>query len=199
MDFSTVVRRRRMVRAFRPDAIAAPVLGRVLHPATRSPSAGHTQGVSLVVLEHERVGDYWDATLPPARRVGFSWPGLLAAPVLVVVAVDPLAYVERYAETDKTASGLGAAADAWPQPMWFVDAGMAVHAVLLAAVDEGLGACFFGVFEHEAAVRALVGAPAGVRIAGTVALGFADPTRDRPSSSAGRSRRSDVVRFGAWG
>jgi nitroreductase len=155
--------------------------------------------VSLVVLQDERVRDYWATTLPLDRRAAFPWPGLLDAPVLVVVAVDPRVYVSRYGEADKRATGLGAAAAAWPQPMWFIDAGMAVQALLLAAVDESLGACFFGVFEHEASVRALLGAPDLVRVAGTVALGHADSSRDRPSRSAARSRRSDVVRFGRWG
>jgi nitroreductase len=198
MEFSAVVRRRRMVRAFFPTRLEPAVVERVLHPATRVPSAGNTQGVSLVVLQHERVRDYWDTTLRTERRAGFPWPGLLDAPVLVVVSVDPDAYVDRYGEADKRATGLGEAADAWPQPMWFVDAGMAVQALLLAAVDEGLGACFFGVFEHEAAVRTMVGAPEHIRIVGTVALGHADAARDRPSRSAGRAPRGDVVRFGRW-
>jgi nitroreductase len=199
MEFSAVVRRRRMVRAFLPDAIPPEVLARVLQPAARAPSAGNAQAVSLVVLHGGRERDYWDTTLPPPRRKGFPWPGLLDAPALVVVVVDPDAYLDRYGEPDKRATGLGAAGEAWPQPMWFVDAGMAVHALLLAAVDEGLGACFFGVFDHEAAVRALLGAPERVRVAGTVALGRADATRDRPSRSAARPRRDDVVRFGRFG
>ena len=44
-------------------------------------------------------------------------------------------------------------------PYWHVDAGFAVMLLLLAAVDEGLGACFFGIMPeqlplHEAAARA---------------------------------------------
>ena len=118
--------------------------------------------------------------------------------VLVVVAVDPGAYVERYAEPDKRATGLGADAAAWPQPMWFVDGGMAVMAILYAAADAGVGACFFGVFGHEAALRDALEVPAAVRLVGTVALGTADPSRDRTSRSAARARRDDVVRFGRW-
>ena len=198
MDFSTVVRRRHMTRAFLPDAIPQTVIDRVLHAATRTPTAGNSQGVSLLVLHNGRQHEYWDATLPAERRAGFPWPGLLDAPALVVVAVDPRAYVERYGEADKQATGLGASTGAWPQPMWFVDGGMAVHAILLAAVDADLGACFFGVFEHEGAVRRLLRAPDHVRLVGTVALGFADRSRTRPSRSAARARRDDVVRFGGW-
>ena len=118
--------------------------------------------------------------------------------MLVVVAVDPAAYVERYAEADKRSSGLGAGIDAWPQPMWFVDGGMAVMAMLYSAADAEVGACFFGVFDHEAPLRVMLDVPERVRLVGTVALGMADPSRDRSSRSAARPRRGDVVRFGGW-
>ena len=198
MDFAEVVRRRRMVRAFLPEPLEPSVVAQVLMPATRGPSAGHAQGVSLIVLHDGGQLAYWDTTLPPDKRAQFPWPGLLDAPVLVVVAVDPDAYVERYGEADKRASGLGADVAAWPQPMWFIDGGMAVMAILYAAADAGIGACFFGVFDHETALREMLGVPHGVRLVGTVALGLPDPERDRPSRSAGRPRRDDVVRFGGW-
>ena len=199
MDFAEVVRRRRMVRAFLPEPLEPSVVAQVLMPATRGPSAGHAQGVSLIVLHDGGQLAYWDTTLPPDKRAQFPWPGLLDAPVLVVVAVDPDAYVERYGEADKLASGLGAEAGAWPQPMWFVDGGMAVLAILYAATDAGLGACFFGVFDHEAALRDALEAPERIRLVGTVAFGVPDPARDRPSQSARRPRRDDVVRYGGWG
>ena len=60
----------------------------------------------------------------------------------------------RYAAEDKSSSGFGADVEAWPVPYWWAtDGGAAVMALLLAAEDEGLGALFFGQFEHEAAGR----------------------------------------------
>ncbi|MEO5841641.1 MAG: nitroreductase family protein [Acidimicrobiales bacterium] len=198
MDFAEVVHRRRMVRSFVSEPLAPSVIEQILEPATRGPSAGHAQGVSLIVLHEGRQQTYWDTTLAPERREHFPWPGLLDAPVLVVVAVDPGAYVERYAEPDKRATGLGTGADAWPQPMWFIDGGMAVMAILYAAADAGVGACFFGVFDHEAALRDALAVPESVRLVGTVALGRPDSARDRISRSASRPRRDDVVRIGRW-
>lgn len=188
-----------MVRAFLPDPIAPAALDRILDNARRAPSAGFTQGWHFVVLEgREQVERYWDTTLPPARRAEFPWPGLLAAPVLVLPCVEPDAYVARYAEPDKARTGLGAGTEAWPVPYWFVDAGMAAMLVLLSAVDEHLGACFFGVFEHEAAVARRLGLPAGVRIVGAIAIGT--PAPDRPSASLRRGRRpaEDIVHRGGW-
>lgn len=201
MDFADVVRRRRMVRAFDPRPVPADVLDRVLDLARRVPAAGNTQGLDLVVLEGpEQTARYWDATLPGHRRSGFPWPRLLDAPVLVVPVGHPDAYVQRYAEPDKAHSGLGAGEDAWPVPYWYVDTSFAAMVALLAAVDGGLGACFFGQFEHEAAVKAALGIPADRAPVGTIALGYAAAEGDRPSSSASRPRRNldEVVHRGGW-
>jgi nitroreductase len=136
--------------------------------------------------------------LPPARRDRFRWPGLLRAPVLVLPYVRPGAYVERYAEDDKARPGLGEDPGQWPAPYWHVDGGMAVMAMLLAVVDEGLGALFFGQFEHAAALRAALGVPEGHEAVGTIALGRAAP--DEPGRSAARPRRpaDSVIHRGHW-
>ena len=44
MEFQQVVQQRRMMRAFRPDPLAAEVVERILANGNRAPSAGFTQG-----------------------------------------------------------------------------------------------------------------------------------------------------------
>ena len=53
MDFDDVVRKRRMIRRFAPDAIPASSLDDVIRAGTRAPSAGFAQGVDLIVLTSE--------------------------------------------------------------------------------------------------------------------------------------------------
>lgn len=188
-----------MVRAFRPGRPVAPdVLDRVLDAARAVPSAGHTQGLDLVVLEGEETAAYWGLAFPSEKaRSAFRWPGLFDAPVLVVPVVSATAYAKRYAEVDKAATGLGDEA-AWAVPYWWVDGGMGVLALLLAATDEGLGACFFGLFERERPLLAALGVPPDRRALGVVALGH--PAPDEPGRSAARPRRpfDDVVHRGRW-
>jgi len=193
------MRRRRMVRAYDGRPVDGAVLDRVLDAARRAPSAGNSQGLDLVVLRGpEETARYWDVALPvgPGRN-RFRWQGLLAAPVLVLPVVAAEAYAVRYGDADKAATGLGSVG-AWPVPYWFVDGGMAVHALLLAAVEEGLGALFFGLFERERAVLDALAVPADRRGLGVVALGH--PAPDEPGRSAGRARRSpdEVVHRGGW-
>jgi len=188
-----------MVRAFTDEPVEPDVADGLIDLARRAPSAGNSQGSAFVVLSGpSETSRYWDVALPADRRVGFRWSGLVAAPVLIVVVVRPETWVERYREPDKVATGLGASAEAWAVPYWWVDGGMAVEHLLLGAVDAGLGACFFGLFEHEAAVLTALGVPGGWRAVGTVAVGHA--ANDAPGRSARRERRllSEVVHRGGW-
>lgn len=188
-----------MVRAFTDEPVAASALDAVLELSRRAPSAGNSQGTDLLVLDRPAAtARYWDATLPAARRATFAWPGLLTAPVLVIVWVSPAVYVERYREADKDGTGLGAGPAAWPVPYWFIDGGMVVDQLLLAAVDAGLGACFFGLFDHEPAARDAFGVPAAWRALGTVALGHPAPDRRSPSADRPRRPLTDLVHRGDW-
>ena len=65
------------------------------------------------------------------------------APVVIVPLACKDAYLDRYAEPDK--GWTDRREDRWPVPYWYVDTGMASLLILQTAVDEGLGACFFGI------------------------------------------------------
>jgi len=197
-DFDALVRRRSMTRAFTHEPVDRSLVDDLLDLARRGPSAGNTASLEFLVLEGSDTARYWNVTLPEQRRADFPWPRLLDAPVLIVAWVEPDRYVARYQETDKAHTGLGEGADAWPQPYWFIDGGAAVMTLLLAAENAGLGALFFGLFDHESAVRDAFGVPEGRRAVGAIALGY--PTTERRSTSAGRTRPplDSVIHRGHW-
>lgn len=198
MEVGDAIRARRMVRAFDGRPVPPSLVDELIDLARRAPSAGNTQPWSFVVLEGRDTARLWDVTLPAARRAAFRWKHLIDAPVVIVPVVAPGAYPSRYDEPDKRATGLGAGVDIWPVPYWWVDGGMAVHGLLLAAVDAGLGALFYGLFEHEGEALAALGVPEGWRALGAVALGW--PAEDEPGRSAGRPRAplSSVLHRGGW-
>ena len=210
MEFVDAVRRRRMCRSFRDDPVDPALIDRLLAGAQRAPSAGNTQGWQFLVLDDADARHrYWDTTLPEERRARFPWPGLLRAPVLVVPCAEPDAYVRRYGEPDKAArvaasererTALASASDAWPVPYWWVDTGMACQTLLLGAADAGLGACLFGLFEHEPAVRAVFGVPDGLRPVATIALGHPDEAGSPGTSPRRRPRPplEAVVHRNGW-
>ncbi len=182
-----------MTRHFLPDRVDDDVLERILDTARRVPSAGNTQGFDFVVLRgHSETARYWDTTLPPSRRESFRWDGLLACPVLVTLWADPQAYIDRYSETDKERSGLGSGTEAWSTPYWIVDTAFAALALQYAALDEGLGMLFFGMFDHAADVAAALGVPPAHEPVGVVALGWPDQAAEAssgPAASQNRPRR----------
>jgi nitroreductase len=199
MEFEEAVRSRRMVRNFHDTPVATEVVDRLLDLARRGPTAGHSQGVDFIVLEGaEETARFWG--VPAIRGYWESvFPGVLRAPVLVLPIADRDAYLRRYSEPDKAPAGLQAAS-AWPVPYWLTDTAMATMALLLAAVDEGLGALFFGLFRgtHVEMLERL-GVPEGHELIGAVAIGY--PADDRPTGSAAiRPRRplSEVIHRGGW-
>jgi nitroreductase len=197
VELREVVRRRRMVRRFDPRPLPAETLERILRSATRAPSAGFSQGLDLVVLEGpEAVRGFWRATTDPRFGKPYS---TAEPPVIVLVLADRQAYLDRYAAPDKAGLGMDVE-EGWPVPYWDMDAAMAVMLMLLTAVDEGVGAWWFGVFHGAEPLLRDLGVPAGRRLVGAVALGH-PAADDRPGGSATtRPRRplDEVVHRGRW-
>jgi len=200
VELAEALRRRRMTRRFDPDRpVPAAALEAVLAAALRAPSAGYSQGVSLLVLATAEERDaFWTATSDPGRESRWLG-GMRTAPVLVGVWTSREVYLDRYAEPDKGWTDRDP--DRWSAPYWFVDAGMAAMGSLLSAVDAGLGACFFGVpVDRVAAVREVFGVPADQLSVGMVALGHPDPDAVPGGSALRRRRRPDTSRVhrGRW-
>ncbi len=192
-----VIRRRHMTRAFSTKPLDPELVTGLLDTARRAPSAGNCQAAGFVLLDSPTlVHRYWDVTLPSERRATFRWQRLLDAPVLIIVTTEPERYPDRYREVDKAPSGRGSLAR-WPVPYWWVDAGAVAQNLLLLAVEAGIGACLFGPFDHEPALKAEFELDDGIRLVATVALGHRAPDSDRegPGRSANRPRRrlDDVI------
>jgi nitroreductase len=198
MEFTEVVRKRRMIRTYDPDqGIPREALQEMLSLAARAPSAGHTQGWRFLVLDDiTSCAAFWDATTDDEVD---SWlERMRTAPVLIVVFSDKDAYLDRYAEEDKGWSDR--AESRWPVPYWDIDAGMAAMILLLAAVDAGLGACFFGVpTEKWDALRAAFAVPPGLRPVGVVSMGHPAPDARSPSLRRGRRPLGEIVSYGSFG
>ncbi|HEV7871354.1 MAG TPA: nitroreductase family protein, partial [Modestobacter sp.] len=172
MEFREVVRRRRMVRDYDPDRpVPDDVRERLLEHAIRAPSAGFSQGWAFLVLESPEDRErFWTATTDGGSPDAWL-TRMRRAPLLVVPLSNTAAYLERYAEPDKGWTDRDESR--WPVPYWDVDAGMAALLILLTAVDESLGACFFGIPpERIAAFRTAFDVPEEYRPVGCVSVGY---------------------------
>ena len=189
-----MVRHRRMVRNYTGEPIDAAALDRILGAATRAPSAGHSQGQSLIAVTSVE-GRSQLARLAGEDdyvAAGFD-PWISRAGALVVVNVSEAAYHARYSEPDKLDES-GNEIE-WPVPFWWVDAGATMMAILYAAVAEGLAAGFLGTHAVPE-LKEHLGIPGDVSPIGIVTIGH--PAPDRRSGSLDRGRRSDTIHRERW-
>jgi nitroreductase len=197
MEFTEVIRRRRMIRHYTDESISPDAIERILASALRAPSAGFSQGWAFLVLTRaEDRSRFW--RFVPTRVE--QTPTMQLAPLVVVPLAHKAAYLERYAEPDK---GWEDRAEAhWPAPYWFIDTGMASLLILLTAVDEGLDACFFGIQPDQLApFRAEFDIPSDYAPIGGITVGHRAPDTP-PQAAAVEARRrvaESVVHRGQFG
>jgi nitroreductase len=198
MEFEDVVRRRRMVRRFDPRPLRFDVVERILRNAARGPSAGFSQGYAFLVFDGtDEVAAFWAALRGGDREPPFD-PAVMNAPLIVVPLANRDAYLDRYAEADKGWTDRDEAR--WPVPYWYIDTGFATLLMLLTAVDESLGALFFGLPpDVTERFRAAFGVPGSFVPIGAVAVGHR--TGD-PGRGSGDTRRripvQELVHRGRW-
>ena len=192
MEFQDIVGKRRMVRNYTDQRVDPSALDRIIDAAVRAPSAGFSQGQRFVVVTDP------DTRSAIARATGEEEylkngfdPWISRAPVHIVICSDKQAYVDRYAQPDK--SGLGE----WTVPYWWVDAGASLMAILYAAVDEGLAAGLLGSHSVDD-LRSVLEVPSHILIAGIVTLGHPAPDRKSSSIRRGRTDHDEVVRWQRW-
>ena len=191
MEFQEVVQRRHMVRTFTGEPVPQQVLDRILGNAVRGPSAGFSQGQSFLVL-----------TEPADRKKFWAIAGAAiadsaqTAPLVIVPMSCKRVYLERYAQPDKGWTDMDEAR--WPVPFWHIDTGMAGLLILQTAVDEGLGAVYFGIVpEAVAPFRAAFGVPDDQEPIGAIAVGH-DAEAEKRDLRSKRRNLADVTHYGRW-
>lgn len=188
MELQETFKRRKMIRSFRQEPVDPDVLDGILASVLHAPSAGFSQGTELLVLtDPDAVVTFWDLNEEP----DFPTPPEhipLRAPVVVVVLSNSDAYTERYSAPDKIQFGLDQAEN-WPVPYWDVDAGMATMSMLLAVVEQGLGAFFAGLRDAGRSTLEHFGVPHNFRTIGFIGLGHPDSEDVASTGASAFSRR----------
>ncbi len=191
MELLGAIRTRRMVRTFdssRP--VPQDALDRILHNGTRAPSAGFSQGQAWLVLRGAELEKFWqygsDAVFDTVRT----------APLVIIPFSCKRIYLDRYAEADKGWPDRDESR--WPVPFWHIDTGMAVMLQLLTAVDEGLGALYFGIVpEQVQPFKDAFRVPDDYEPIGAVAIGY-DAETEKRDLRARRKPIESMVHYGMW-
>jgi nitroreductase len=191
MSLYNLLSRRRMVRDYEDRPVERDKLERVLAAALRGPSAGNSQGISLVVVQNfeNRKAIAELAGEPDWVERGYpAWLSL--APVHLILCAEPQVYRDRYALPDKETADKN-----WPVPYWHVDAGCMLMILLLAALEEGLAAGFQGIHNLPGLSEQL-GIPESVEPIGLLTLGYSNSTRKGHSSH--RPARLSRIHLEKW-
>jgi nitroreductase len=186
MDFEELLKRRKSVRAYDQRPVPHEVLDHVLASVLHAPTAGFTQGNEFLVLDKPTaVAEFWTITADPNDPISPEEQSVMP-PALILPLSNRAAYLTRYSQPDKAGYGLDQA-ERWPVPYWDIDAGMASMLILLAAVNERLGAWYFGIFAGEREMLARFGVPDEFKPIGVIGLGY--PAPSDPNALRGSARR----------
>jgi nitroreductase len=169
MEFSALIEARYSVRAYKPDPVEDDKLEKVLEAARLAPTAANRQPFQLIVIHTEGRED-------ELRRIyGKGW---FVQPPLVIAAVG---LTER----------------AWTRSdgrnYVDVDVAIVMDHLILAAADQGLGTCWIGAFDPDAA-REVLRLPEGVEPIAFTPLGYPD---DKPKPKK-RRPLDELVRQDRW-
>ena len=192
-----------MVRHYTGEPVPRVVLERIVRTVRRAPSGGFSQGQRLLVVTDEATRRAMGDVLGEGEWIARGHePWLAVAPAHIVVCAREQDYHDRYTQPDKLALTGGTEIE-WPVPFWFVDAGAAMMLLLLAALDEGLGAGVYGVtVEQREPFKRLLGIPDDFWVVCGVTVGRAasDPRASEASSRLTQRRRplDEVVRWERW-
>ena len=166
MDFSTLIRNRYSVRAYRKDPVEKEKLDQVLEAARLAPTASNRQPFRIIVAQTKGREDEM------RRMYDRDW--FVEAPIVICVcAVKSEAWVSR--------GGMNYV---------YVDVAIVMDHIILAATDLGLGTCWVGAFQENEVAKA-VKAPNNVRPVAIVPVGY--PAKKQMASH--KRSVKDVVHY----
>ena len=170
MEFSKLIEARYSVRAYKSDPVEEEKLQQVLEAARLSPTAANLQAYQIIVIQTKGR----EAELKRIYKSDwFTQPPL----VICVCALPEKTWVRK---TDgKNFSD--------------VDTSIVMTHIILAAANTGLGTCWIGAFDPEAA-REILGLPNDVEPVAFTPLGY-------PADQLGPKRRnplSELVHYERW-
>jgi nitroreductase len=198
VEFNEVIKRRRMVHAFTAEPLAPGTADRLLRAANRAPSAGFS------LEDKAEAAPFWQLLYEQTASEGTTKDdspeqvdALSTAPLVIVPLASKAVYLDRYAQPEKGWTDRDEAR--MPIPYWYIDTGFTALLILLAAVDEGLGAVFFGP-PDIADFRARFGVPDEWTPIGAIAVGHPDLPADPvpPARASERKSLGELVHRGRW-
>jgi len=171
MDFESLVTQRYSSRSYRPDSVEEEKLIKVLEAARMAPTATNRQPFQLIVIHTE-------GRQEELRRI-YDKDWFVAPPLVICACSIPGKAWERRRYDSKNYSS--------------VDVAIVVDHITLQATDLGLGTCWVGAFDPQAA-REILHLPDEVEPIAFTPLGYSRDTL--PAKK--RKHLDELVRYEQW-
>jgi nitroreductase len=199
MNIFQAILDRRSIREFKPDPIPEDVLERLLEAMRQAPSGKNAQPWKFIVVKDkilkEKIASACTFFTSSGREINQAW--IAQAPVIIVVCGDQKhAFVKivkdgqvQIMNWDYLQQELEKGPVEWESGL-LVDLTIPLAHLSLAAVGEGLGACWVAGL-NEDKLKAILGIPADWRAPALMPVGY---PHSQPESRR-RKEREDVVSF----
>jgi nitroreductase len=218
MDFESVIRGRRSIRAYRPEPVPDDAIREILDEARWAPSWRNSQAWSVWVLTGDVLQRYKDEFRAAVERddpaaldlpATAEWPQACSARITTTMKSRAQA-LQAAGEPSDPAAALERMANLFGAPCLLVfgfddclaeayasfDTGVFVQNVCLAAFDKGLGTCIVAtVIRYPQILRRLLPDADGKRFVVSVTLGHAQA--DDAANTFERSR-ADLDELVTW-
>jgi nitroreductase len=218
MEFETVLRGRRSIRAYGAEPVGDELIAEILDEARWTPSWRNTQAWSVWVVTgaalarfKESFGQAVASEAPPQPDFlpSSEWPAACSLRTRQLMETRSATLAAAGQDTDP-ATSMARMADLFGAPCLLVfgveeclgesyallDTGLLVQSVCLAAFDRGLGTCIVAtIVRHPELLRELLPGSEGKRLALGVTLGY--PDDEAPANTFERAR-ADLDELVTW-
>jgi len=151
MNIQDAIKARRTIRKFKQIPLTREQLIRYVDAARLAPSGANLQPLKYYVVQSREMVE---KVFPMLK-----WAGYLAPEYDPKEGERPVAYIVVCCDTSIRKSG------------YELDAGAAIENLILAALEDGVGACWLGSVDRKA-LAMLLGIPENLEISSVVALGY---------------------------
>jgi F420 biosynthesis protein FbiB-like protein len=203
LDAATLIKTRRSIRKFKPDAVPREVVYSILDLAAWAPSAHNAQPWRCIVIDDENIkmklagemGRVWlsdmlsdGVTKENAEEIVRleSWERITKSPIVIIVCLtmeNMHKYPDRRRQRAEHLMGVQSVA-------------AFIQTLLLSAHHHGLGACWVcAPLFCPSAVRKVLGLPRNVEPQAMITMGYSNEKPTPPP----RKKLEDICFFNSWG
>ena len=173
------IQERFSVRSYLDKEIEADKLNLILEAGRLAPSASNFQPWHFYVVKNKEKINELAAKMPLGGHVAIN-QFIAQAPVVIVATAGPISILHRVASFIVN------------KKWYFLDLGIALEHMVLAAWELGIGSCWIGWFD-EKKVRKLLAIPEGEEIIALLTLGY--PKEERLPFPKSRKKLEEIVKY----